>query len=214
MLISLLMENQSKGISLKGLSTLQVVVVSSMEDKKSIRLCMPQLEAIDDMIFTCVVAIELIACLDGGFPWYGMVWLPWEPCLFPWYSKNDGIVCNLPAASTTAKARLLLKAQEKKNNGETFLCNNKDGVPQEVQGKWHCSVTIDVNIGANPSATYMGEDQGIENSTNKVVYIIDSLNIQEQLSSEIRSLLGIKKYIQNSATKFDSKKQEISKNIE
>ncbi|KAF3635513.1 Vesicle-associated protein 4-3 [Capsicum annuum] len=28
------------------------------------------------------------SCLDGGFPWYGMVWLPWEPCLFPWFSKN------------------------------------------------------------------------------------------------------------------------------
>ncbi|KAF3643857.1 hypothetical protein FXO37_21759 [Capsicum annuum] len=208
-----------------------------MEDKKSIRLCMPQLEAIDDMIFTCVVAIELMnlqlvwMVVSHGMVWYGyhgnhvcfhgilkmMVWFG----TIPWFG-NHGIPhffeppiwCNLPVASTITKARLLLKAQEKKNNGEAFLCNNKDGVPLEVQGKWHCSATIDVNIGANPSATYMGEDQGIEDSTNKVVYIIDSLNIQEQLSSEIRSLLGIKKYIQNSATKFDAKKQEISKKIE
>ncbi|XP_047252275.1 vegetative cell wall protein gp1-like [Capsicum annuum] len=38
-------------------------------------------------------------------------------CFTTCHSSN-----NLPASSTATKARLLLKAQEKKNNGEAFLC--------------------------------------------------------------------------------------------
>ncbi|KAM3234901.1 hypothetical protein P3L10_014937 [Capsicum annuum] len=44
--------------------------------------------------------------------YYSMVWESWNPPF-----------CNLPAALTTTMARLLLKAQETKNNGEAFLCS-------------------------------------------------------------------------------------------
>ncbi|XP_047265063.1 uncharacterized protein LOC124897009 [Capsicum annuum] len=77
MLISLLMENQSKGISLK-------IAIYQAPGRYFFK---PEVDA--------------------------------ERFLKPSPESES----NLPAASTTTKARLLLKAQQKKNNGEAFLCS-------------------------------------------------------------------------------------------
>ena len=58
--------------------------------------------------------------------------------------------------------------------------------PGEVQGKWHCSMTIDVIIEPTSSSKDADEDEGNEDQAVKVVDIVDSFRLQKQPSSGIK----------------------------
>ncbi|GBG67855.1 hypothetical protein CBR_g976 [Chara braunii] len=100
--------------------------------------------------------------------------------------------------------------------GEKF-----DGVLWEVKGKWIVKGSVDVDIGANPSAEG-GDDEGVEDGAERVVDIVDSFRLQEQPSYSKKDLqVFLKGYMQKllpklsaeRATKFKANAQEAVKYV-
>ncbi|CAN6548230.1 unnamed protein product [Malus baccata var. baccata] len=80
-----------------------------------------------------------------------------------------------------------------------------NGVLWEVDGK----VTVDVDIGANPSAKGGGEDEGVDDQAVKVVDIEQPPYYKKQFFT------WVKRYIKLLTPKLDGKSQEVyKKNIE
>ncbi|KAF9622092.1 hypothetical protein IFM89_029376 [Coptis chinensis] len=92
----------------------------------------------------------------------------------------------------------------------------ENGMLWEVEGKWVVQGAVDVNIGANPSAEDGGEDEGVDDTTVKVVDIVDTFRLQEQPSFDKKQFLGfVKKYIKLLTPKLEGEQQEhFKKNIE
>ncbi|KAL6953948.1 hypothetical protein U1Q18_042905, partial [Sarracenia purpurea var. burkii] len=90
-----------------------------------------------------------------------------------------------------------------------------NGVLWEVEGKWVVKGSVDVDIGANPSAEG-GEDEGVDDQAVKVVDIVDTFRLQEQPPFDKKQFVAyIKKYIKLLTPKLDGEKQEeFKKNIE
>lgn len=71
---------------------------------------------------------------------------------------------------------------------------------------------VDVNIGANPSAEEGGEDEGVDDSTQKVVDIVDTFRLQEQPTYDKKGFIAyIKKYIKLLTPKLSEEDQAVFK---
>ncbi|XP_057772339.1 translationally-controlled tumor protein homolog [Salvia miltiorrhiza] len=92
----------------------------------------------------------------------------------------------------------------------------ENGALWEVEGKWVVTGSVDVDIGANPSAEGGGEDEGVDDQAVKVVDIVDTFRLQEQPPFDKKQFIGyIKKYIKTLTPKLDAEKQdEFKKSIE
>ncbi|KAG0531236.1 hypothetical protein BDA96_04G006400 [Sorghum bicolor] len=90
-----------------------------------------------------------------------------------------------------------------------------DGVLWEVEGKWVVKGAVDVDIGANPSAEG-GEDEGVDDQTERVVDIVDTFRLQEQPTFDKKTFVtNIKRYIKNLTGKLEPEKaDEFKKGIE
>ncbi|XP_021317753.1 translationally-controlled tumor protein homolog, partial [Sorghum bicolor] len=90
-----------------------------------------------------------------------------------------------------------------------------DGVLWEVKGKWVVEGAVDVDIGANPSAEG-GEDEGVDDQTERVVDIVDTFRLQEQPTFDNKTFVtNIKRYIKNLTGKLEpDKADEFKKGIE
>jgi len=91
-----------------------------------------------------------------------------------------------------------------------------EGVLWEVDGKWVVVGSVDVDIGANPSAEGGEDDEGVDDQAVKVVDIVDTFRLQEQPPFDKKQFVAyIKKYIKLLTPKLDGEKQEVfKKNIE
>ncbi|XP_047309470.1 translationally-controlled tumor protein homolog [Impatiens glandulifera] len=94
----------------------------------------------------------------------------------------------------------------------------QNGILWEVEGKFQWVVTgsVDIDIGANPSAEGAGEEEGVDDQSVKVVDIVDTFRLQEQPPFDKRQfVVFIKKYIKLLTPKLDGEKAiEFKKNIE
>ena len=92
----------------------------------------------------------------------------------------------------------------------------ENGCLWEVQGKWVVTGSVDVDIGANPSAEGGGEDEGVDDQAVKVVDIVDTFRLQEQPPFDKKQFIGyIKKFIKLLTAKLEGEKQEeFKKSIE
>ncbi|XP_038991744.1 translationally-controlled tumor protein homolog [Hibiscus syriacus] len=81
---------------------------------------------------------------------------------------------------------------------------------------WVVQGTVNVDIGANPSAEGAEEDEGVDDQAVKVVDIVDTLRLQEQPPFYKKQFIAyIKKFIKNLTPRLDAEKQEsFKKNIE
>lgn len=87
----------------------------------------------------------------------------------------------------------------------------ENGMLWEVEGKWVIKGAIDVDIGANPSAEG-GEDEGVDDTTVKVVDIVDTFRLQEQPPFDRKQFVTyIKRYIKQLTPELDEEKQELFK---
>ncbi|KAL9250289.1 Translationally-controlled tumor protein-like protein [Drosera capensis] len=86
----------------------------------------------------------------------------------------------------------------------------------EVEGKWVVNGSVDVDIGANPSAEGGEEDEGVDDTAVKVVDIVDTFRLQEQPAFDKKQFVAfLKRYIKNLTPKLEPEKQEVfKKNIE
>nr|XP_034912984.1 translationally-controlled tumor protein homolog isoform X3 [Populus alba] len=91
----------------------------------------------------------------------------------------------------------------------------ENGVLWEVEGKWVVQGSIDVDIGANPSAEG-GDDEGVDDQAVKVVDIVDTFRLQEQPAFDKKQFVTyIKRYIKLLTPKLEPEQQEVfKKNIE
>lgn len=91
----------------------------------------------------------------------------------------------------------------------------ENGVLWEVAGKWVVQGSIDVDIGANPSAEG-GDDEGVDDQAVKVVDIVDTFRLQEQPAFDKKQFVTyIKRYIKLLTPKLEPEQQEVfKKNIE
>ncbi|XP_062182815.1 translationally-controlled tumor protein homolog [Phragmites australis] len=91
----------------------------------------------------------------------------------------------------------------------------ENGVLWEVEGKWVVKGSVDVDIGANPSAEG-GEDEGVDDTSVKVVDIVDTFRLQEQPAFDKKQFVTfMKRYIKNLTAKLDAEQAEVfKKNIE
>ncbi|CAH8260740.1 unnamed protein product [Arabidopsis lyrata] len=88
----------------------------------------------------------------------------------------------------------------------------ENGILWEVEGKWVTLGAVDVNIGANPSAEEGGEDEGVDDSAQKVVDIVDTFRLQEQPTYDKKGFVAyIKKYIKSLTPKLNEEQQESFK---
>uniref|UniRef100_A0A1J3I7M2 Translationally-controlled tumor protein-like protein n=1 Tax=Noccaea caerulescens TaxID=107243 RepID=A0A1J3I7M2_NOCCA len=88
----------------------------------------------------------------------------------------------------------------------------ENGVLWEVEGKWTTLGSVDVNIGANPSAEGDGDDEGVDDSAVKVVDIVDTFRLQEQPPFTKKDFIGyIKKYIKLLTPKLNEEEQAAFK---
>ena len=88
----------------------------------------------------------------------------------------------------------------------------ENGILWEVEGKWVTVGAVDVNIGANPSAEEGGEDEGVDDSTQKVVDIVDTFRLQEQPTYDKKGFIAyIKKYIKLLTPKLSEEDQAVFK---
>ena len=92
----------------------------------------------------------------------------------------------------------------------------ENGILWEVEGKWTTKGCVEVNIGANPSAEEGGEDEGVDDSVEKVVDIVDTFRLQEQPTYDKKGFIAyIKKYIKLLTPKLTPEQQEeFKKGIE
>lgn len=95
---------------------------------------------------------------------------------------------------------------------DSFVYNEVEGgILWEVEGKWVVMGSVDVDIGANPSAEG-GDEEGVEDQAVKVVDIVDTFRLQEQPSFEKKALLAhLKKYVQALTGKLPEERQEVFK---
>ncbi|KAL8048604.1 hypothetical protein ABFX02_07G076900 [Erythranthe guttata] len=86
----------------------------------------------------------------------------------------------------------------------------------EVDGKWVVTGSVDVDIGANPSAEGGGEDEGVDDQAVKVVDIVDTFRLQEQPPFDKKQFVAyIKKYIKLLSAKLEGEQLEhFKKSIE
>jgi len=64
---------------------------------------------------------------------------------------------------------------------DSFVYNEiHNGVLWEVEGKWVVKGSVDVDIGANPSAEGGEDDETVDDQAVKVVDIVDTFRLQEQ----------------------------------
>nr|DAD33299.1 TPA_asm: hypothetical protein HUJ06_012150 [Nelumbo nucifera] len=83
----------------------------------------------------------------------------------------------------------------------------ENGMLWEVEGKWVVKGSIDVDIGANPSAEGGEDDEGVDDQAVKVVDIVDTFRLQ--------FVAYVKRYIKLLTPKLDAEKQEqFKKHIE
>ncbi|CAN8269227.1 unnamed protein product [Cochlearia groenlandica] len=88
----------------------------------------------------------------------------------------------------------------------------ENGVLWEVEGKWTVLGSVDVNIGANPSAEEGGEDEGVDDQAVKVVDIVDTFRLQEQPPFAKKDFIGyVKKYIKLLTPKLNEEEQTVFK---
>ncbi|KAK8967643.1 hypothetical protein KSP40_PGU009428 [Platanthera guangdongensis] len=88
----------------------------------------------------------------------------------------------------------------------------ENGMLWEVQGKWVVKGSVDVNIGANPSAEGADDDEGVDDQAVKVVDIIDTFRLQEQPSFDKKQFLAfMKRYIKSLTPKLEEEQQELFK---
>ena len=82
--------------------------------------------------------------------------------------------------------------------------------------QWTTKGCVEVNIGANPSAEEGGEDEGVDDSVEKVVDIVDTFRLQEQPTYDKKGFIAyIKKYIKLLTPKLTPEQQEeFKKGIE
>ncbi|KAL7104933.1 hypothetical protein ACP275_07G013200 [Erythranthe tilingii] len=92
----------------------------------------------------------------------------------------------------------------------------ENGALWEVEGKWVVKGSVDVDIGANPSAEGGGEDEGVDDQAVKVVDIVDTFRLQEQPPFDKKQFVAyIKKYIKSLSAKLEGEQQEqFKKTIE
>ncbi|CAL9772559.1 unnamed protein product [Musa acuminata subsp. burmannicoides] len=87
----------------------------------------------------------------------------------------------------------------------------ENGMLWEVDGKWVVQGTVDVDIGANPSAEG-GEDDGVDDTVVKVVDIVDTFRLQEQPPFDKKQFVTfVKRYIKLLTPTLDEEKQELFK---
>ncbi|GLT79391.1 hypothetical protein SLA2020_508820 [Shorea laevis] len=91
-----------------------------------------------------------------------------------------------------------------------------NGALWEVEGKWVVKGSVDVDIGANPSAEGGGEDEGVDDQAVKVVDIVDTFRLQEQPPFEKKQFMAyVKKFVKTLTDKLEGENQEnFKKNIE
>ena len=78
--------------------------------------------------------------------------------------------------------------------------------------QWTTVGAVDVNIGANPSAEEGGEDEGVDDTTQKVVDIVDTFRLQEQPTYDKKGFIAyIKKYIKLLTPKLNEEDQAAFK---
>ncbi|KAH6829873.1 translationally controlled tumor protein [Perilla frutescens var. hirtella] len=88
----------------------------------------------------------------------------------------------------------------------------ENGCLWEVQGKWVVTGSVDVDIGANPSAESGGEDEAVDDQAVKVVDIVDTFRLHEQPPFDKKQFIG---YIKLLIVKLEAEKQEeFKKSIE
>ncbi|GAQ83412.1 translationally controlled tumor protein [Klebsormidium nitens] len=82
-----------------------------------------------------------------------------------------------------------------------------NGIFYKVPGKWVTSGPVDVDIGANPSAEEA--EEGVDDSVQKVVDIVDTFRLQEQPPFPKKDFLGwLKGYIAKLTPLLSEKRQE------
>ncbi|KAF9613589.1 hypothetical protein IFM89_009259 [Coptis chinensis] len=85
----------------------------------------------------------------------------------------------------------------------------KNGMMWEVEGKWVVQGAVDVDIGANPTVEGSSEDVGVDDTTVKVIDIVDTFRLQEQPSFDKKQFLGfVKKYIKLLTPKLEGEQRE------
>jgi hypothetical protein len=91
-----------------------------------------------------------------------------------------------------------------------------EGVLWEVNGKWVVNGSVDVDIGANPSAEGGCDDEGVDDQAVKVVDIVDTFRLQEQPPFDKKQFLGFMKgYIKKLTAKLEGDELDcFKKNIE
>ena len=78
--------------------------------------------------------------------------------------------------------------------------------------QWTTQGCVEVNIGANPSAEEGGDDEGVDDSVQKVVDIVDTFRLQEQPTYDKKGFIAyIKKYIKLLTPKLNAEDQEAFK---
>ncbi|CAH2053534.1 unnamed protein product, partial [Thlaspi arvense] len=112
----------------------------------------------------------------------------------------------------------LLKISGESISGDELLSDSfpyteiENGILWEVQGKWTTLGSVDVNIGANPSAEGDGEDEGVDDQSVKVVDIVDTFRLQEQPPFDKKLFIAhVKKYIKNLTPKLTEEEQAVFK---
>eukprot|EP00243_Klebsormidium_subtile_P004701 TRINITY_DN18857_c0_g1_i1.p1 TRINITY_DN18857_c0_g1~~TRINITY_DN18857_c0_g1_i1.p1 ORF type:complete len:167 (-),score=67.34 TRINITY_DN18857_c0_g1_i1:206-706(-) len=98
-------------------------------------------------------------------------------------------------------------------SGDELLSDSFDveethnGIFYKVAGKWVTQGPIDVDIGANPSAEEA--EEGVEDSVQKVVDIVDTFRLQEQPPFDKKGFVGwMKGYIAKLTPLLPEKRQE------
>ncbi|GAB2287310.1 hypothetical protein Dimus_021691 [Dionaea muscipula] len=88
----------------------------------------------------------------------------------------------------------------------------ENGMLWEVEGKWVVKGSVDVDIGANPSAEGGEDDEGVDDQAVKVVDIVDTFRLQEQPAFDKKQFVAfMKKYIKNLTEKLEPEKKEVFK---
>ena len=86
----------------------------------------------------------------------------------------------------------------------------ENGVLWEVEGKWVVTGSVDVDIGANPSAEGDGDEEGVDDQAVKVVDIVDTFRLQEQPPFDKKLFVAyVKKYIKLLEPKLDAESRKL-----
>ncbi|KAJ7541605.1 hypothetical protein O6H91_10G067000 [Diphasiastrum complanatum] len=124
-----------------------------------------------------------------------------------------------PARSIAASSMLLYQDLI---TGDELLSDSfayteiQNGILWEVEGKWVVKGSVDVDIGANPSAEGAEDDEGVDDQAVKVVDIVDTFRLQEQPSFDKKTFVAyIKRFIKTLTPLLPADRQdEFKKNVE